>query len=298
MSIKSTKLSLNGATYDIPYDASSKKYKKTITAPTGSSFSINGYPMILRVEDEAGNVTSIDKNHATYGSVMILKVVERNPPVLSIVRPASGAYVTSNAVVIEFTVTDSDSGVKASSISMQVDSLAAVTSGLTKVAITGGFRCTYTATLSDGRHTLKINASDNDGNAAVQKTATFIVDTVPPELNVSGPSEQMLTNKSSGNITGTTNDVTSAPVVVSITLNGVDQGAVTVNADGTFTKAVTWKKGSNTVVVKATDKAGKSSTVSRAVIYDPDAPVIVSIAIAPNPVEAGSEFVITVEATD
>lgn len=298
MSIKSTKLSLNGATYDIPYDASSKKYKKAITAPTKSSFSLNGYPMVLKVEDEAGNITAIDRNHTTYGSVMLLKVVERNPPVISIVRPTSGAYITSNAVAIEFTVTDNDSGVKASSISMQVDSLAVVTSGLTKTAITGGFRCTYTATLSDGQHTLKINASDNDGNAAVQKAATFIVDTVPPELNVSVPSEQMLTNNSSGNITGTTNDVTSAPVTVAITLNGVEQGAVTVNADGTFTKAVTWKKGSNTVVVKATDKAGKFSTVSRAVIYDPDAPVIVSISIAPNPVEAGSEFIITVEATD
>lgn len=298
MSIKSTKLSLNGATYDIPFDTSLRKYKKAITAPTKSSFSINGYPMVLRVEDEAGNVTAIDKNHTTYGSAMLLKVVERNPPGISIVRPAAGAYITSNAVAIEFTVTDDDSGVKASSISMQVDSLAAVTSGLTKTAITGGFRCTYTATLSDGWHTLKINASDNDGNAAVQKTAAFVVDTVPPELNVSEPSEQLLTNKNTGNIIGTTNDVTSAPVTVSITLNGMDQGAVTVNAEGEFTKAVTWIKGSNTVVVKATDKAGKSSTVSRAVIYDPDAPVIVSISIAPNPVEAGSEFIITVEATD
>lgn len=300
MSIKNATLSLNGVTYDIPFNASVNKYRKAIPAPVKSSFSQSGnkYGMVLKVTDTAGNITTVDKNNKTYGDAMQLRVLEKNPPVITMSKPSEGAYITSNSVQIQFDVTDDDSGVASESISMQIDSFGAVTNGITRTAITNGYRCIYTTELADGAHTIKINAKDNDGNAAAQKMIAFTVDTVPPELNVTMPSEQMLTNKSEGIISGTTNDVTSAPVTVNITLNGVDQGSIMVNADGTFSKEVAWKKGTNTAVIKATDKAGKFSTVSRTVVYDPDAPVIVNINIAPNPVEAGGEFVITVEATD
>lgn len=83
-----------------------------------------------------------------------------------------------------------------------------------------------------------------------------------------------------------------------MTLNGEDLGAVTVQSSGAFTKEVTWTEGTNTLIVKATDKAGKTSTVTRTVVYDADAPVVLSVNLDKNPVEAGMPFTITVEATD
>ncbi len=300
MAIRSSTLLLNGTAYDIPFDVSAKKYRKAISAPGKSSFPKNGnrYAMVLKITDEAGNVTVVDKNDPAYGALMLLRVLEKNPPVITMTKPSEGAYAASNSVQIQFDVTDDDSGVNPESISMKIDSSEAVSTGITKTVISNGYRCIYTAELADGAHTIKINAEDNDGNGAVQKETAFTIDTVPPELNVPVPSEQMLTNKSGGSISGTTNDAASGLVTVNITLNGADQGSVAVNADGTFTKAVTWRKGTNTAVIKAADQAGNFSTVSRTVVYDPDAPVIVNISIAPNPVDAGGEFVITVEAVD
>ena len=143
-----------------------------------------------------------------------------------------------------------------------------------------------------------INAQDNDGNVAAQKKVTFKVDTVPPELSVSNPPEVLVTNKNQLSIAGETNDATSAPCNITVKLNGTDQGAVTVSADGTFSKTVTLAEGSNTIVARSTDSAGKYTEITRTVTYDADAPVILSIEVTPNPVYAGEEITVTVEATD
>lgn len=300
MALDKVEYSLNGQTYILTKDSSTGKYKYTGTAPTKSSYSQTDhkYPSVLKATDKAGNVTTIDKNNTTFGSEMLIDVDEKVAPVITPALPGAGAYLTSQSVQIQFNVTDNDSGVNPSSISLQIDSNAAITTGLTKSQISGGYRCTYTATLADGSHTIKINAKDNDGNAATQKTVAFTVDTVPPTLNVPTPANNLITNKQAGTVSGTTNDATSAPVTVQIKLNGTDQGAVSVAANGTFSKSVTYKKGANTIYVKATDKAGKYSELTINVTYDPDAPVVHSVKFTPNPVVAGQPFTIEAEITD
>lgn len=300
MALKTVTLTLNGQTYTLTKDATSGKYKASITAPAKSSFSqsVGVYEMLLKAQDQAGNLTTIDKNHATFGAKMKLDVEEKVAPVITPTKPGAGAYLTSGTVAIEFNVTDNDSGVDSATISLQIDSQAAVTTGLTKTAITGGYKCTYSATLSDGPHTIKINAKDNDRNAATQKTVSFTVDTVPPSLNISTPSAGLITNKQSCTVSGTTNDATSAPCKVIVKLNNVDQGTVTVGGDGSFSKNVSLAKGSNSIYVKTTDKAGKYSEVTRTVTYDPDAPVVNGVTITPNPVDAGAAFTIEVDVTD
>jgi hypothetical protein len=93
---------------------------------------------------------------------------------------------------------------------------------------------------------------------------------------------------------GNTNDASTSPVTVKITLNGTDQGAVTVGGDGTFTKTLTLREGANTIVVTATDSAGKASTVTRTATLDTSLPAIKSATITPNPVDAGASMVISV----
>lgn len=294
MALKDMNITVDGQRYDIPIDTKQKQ----INAPGRSSYSQpnHAYAMVLQLTDQAGNVTVIDQNHPTFGAAMKLRVKEKKAPVISITNPGAGAYLTNQSVTIEFTVTDDDSGVNPDTIKLQIDETPAVTP--TKATISGGYRCTHSLTLKDGKHTIKVNAQDFDGNAATQKTATFTVDTVPPTLNIAAPPETLITNKQSYTVSGSTNDSTSAPVTITMTLNGNDLGAVTVQSSGAFTKAVTWAEGTNTLIVKATDKAGKVSTVTRTVVYDADAPVVLKVELDKNPVDAGMPFTITVEATD
>lgn len=300
MAIKTVQAYVNGTWHTLTYNSTTGKYEKTISAPTLSSYKQSGgyYAMQVKAEDMAGNITLIDSNHATLGNALRLQVKEKVAPIISITAPGASAYLTSNTVAVSFDVTDNDSGVNPATISMQIDSQAAITSGLTKTAITGGYRCTYTANIADGAHAIKVNAADFDGNVAAQKTVAFTVDTVPPTLDVSAPAANLITNVRSCSVTGVTNDVTSPTCTVIIKLNNVDQGAVTVAANGSFTKATTLAKGSNTIYIRSTDKAGKYSEVTRTVTYDPDAPVISGISITPNPVDAGATFVISVTVTD
>ena len=74
---------------------------------------------------------------------------------------------------VEFTVTDAESGVNENSISAKIDSGAEIKEGITKVPIESGYKCSYTATIQNGAHTVKVNASDNDDNAAIEKTASL-----------------------------------------------------------------------------------------------------------------------------
>ena len=129
---------------------------------------------------------------------------------------------------------------------------------MVRANITNGYRYTYTpqTVLSDGNHTITVNASDNDGNTATQKTTAFTVDTIPPVLDVTAPVDGLKTNIAIANVIGHTNDSGGSPVTVTVKLNGVDQGAVSVDGSGNFTKQITLASGNNTIIVRSTDAAG------------------------------------------
>ena len=297
MAIKTVTATINGQTTSLTYNESTGKYEATITAPSKSSFNLDGgyYPVTIKATDTAGNVTTKDSTDATLGSSLRLVVKEKVAPVLAFTSPTAGAYITNNKPTITWKVTDADSGVNSSTIGITIDSGSKITSGITKTAIAGGFQCSYTPTtaLTDGSHTIKINASDNDGNAATQVSVKIKIDTVPPTLTLSNPTDGLVTNNKSLTVSGTTNDVTSSPVTVKV--NGT---AVTVSSTGAFSTTVTLTEGSNTITVVATDTAGKSSTVTRTVTLDTKAPTIKSVTLTPNPADAGKTFLISVEVTD
>ena len=303
MAVKTVQAIVNGITVTLTYNNSTGKYEATGTAPSISSYNINSghyYPVTFKATDEAGNVTTKTDTDPTLGMSLRLEVNEKVPPVITITSPTASALITNNKPQIAFKVTDNDSGVNSGTIKITIDNGAAVTAGITKTAITGGYECTYTPTtaLTDGSHTIKIDASDNDGNAATQKRVTFKIDTVPPTLSVTAPVAGLVTNKSACTVTGTTNDVTSSPVTVTVKHNSGAAEAVTVGADGSFSKTLTLVTGSNTITVVATDSAGKSTTVTRTVTLDTVAPIIKSVTIMPNPVDAGKTYVISAEVTD
>lgn len=303
MAVKTVQAIINGVTTTLTYNSSTKKYEATITAPSTSSYNNNDghyYPVTVKATDEAGNVTTKTDSDVTLGESLKLRVKEKVAPIITITYPTASALITNNKPSIAWKVTDADSGVNSGSIKITIDSGSAITAGITKTAITDGYQCTYTPTaaLSDGSHTIKIDAADNDGNAATQKSVTFKIDTVPPTLSVTAPTNGLITNKAACTVTGTTNDITSSPVTVTVKLNSGSAEAVTVGADGSFSKALTLAAGSNTITVVATDSAGKSTTVTRTVTLDTVAPTIKAVTLTPNPVDAGKTYVISVEVTD
>lgn len=297
MAIKTVKATINGQTYDLTLNSASGKWEATITAPGKTSYNLAGgyYNVSVEATNEAGTKGSAD---ASTVDGLKLVVKETVAPVITIVSPTAGAYVANSKQPVVFNITDETggSGVDISTLVVKQDGTSVAAANITHTAITNGYSVTYTpsAALSDGSHTVTINCKDHDGNAAAEKSTTYTVDTVPPTLNVTSPADGLITAASSVTVAGTTNDATSSPVVITISLNGTDQGAVAVGTGGTFSKVVTLKKGSNTIIVKAKDAAGKESSVTRTVTLDTSVPKIKAATITPNPVDTGKTMVISV----
>lgn len=297
MAIKTVKATINGQTYDLTLNSASGKWEATITAPGKTSYNLAGgyYNVSVEATNEAGTKGSAD---ASTVDGLKLVVKETVAPVITIVSPTAGAYVANSKQPVVFNITDETggSGVDISTLVVKQDGTAVAAANITHTAITNGYSVTYTpsAALSDGSHTVTINCKDHDGNAAAEKSTTYTVDTVPPTLNVTSPADGLITSASSVTVAGTTNDATSSPVVITISLNGTDQGTVAVGTGGTFSKVITLKEGSNTIIVKAKDAAGKESSVTRTVTLDTSVPKIKAATITPNPVDTGKTMVISV----
>lgn len=297
MAIKTVQAIINGQTYNLTYDAASGTYKATLTAPGKTSYNQTGgyYNVTVKATNDAGTTGTADA--ATLDGLKLV-VKETVAPVITIVSPSEGAYVSNSKQPVVFTVVDEadGSGVDLSTLVVKQDGTAVASSAITSTPITNGYQVTYTpaAALSDGSHTVTIDCKDHDGNSAAQKSTTYKVDTVPPVLNITAPVAGLVTAASALTIAGTTNDATSSPVTIAIKLNGVDQGAVSVAANGSFTKSVTLAEGENTIVVTATDAAGQTTTVTRTVTLDTSVPKITAATIVPNPVDTGATMVISV----
>ena len=297
MAITQVRAQINGTWYTLTATGTAGQYTAQITAPGATSYNQPGgyYNVTVEATNTAGTTGSAD---ASTLEGLKFYVEERVAPVITILSPSDGAYVSNNQQPVVFTVTDESggSGVDLDSVVVKLDGTAVSAAEVTHTAITNGYSFTYTpsAAMGDGAHTVSVEAADNDGNAAAAKSTTFTVDTVPPALNVTSPAEGLVTATAALAASGTTNDATSSPVVITVTLNSADQGPVTVQANGSFSKTVTLAEGANTIVVTATDAAGKVSTVTRNVTLDTSVPQIVSAGITPNPADAGATVTITV----
>lgn len=312
MAITTVKVTVNGQQYELTWDAESQSYKTSVTAPAQSSGSNNSgqgpgigaeaqgkgyYPMEFEVKDDAGNVTTVNELTPVLGDKCKLKVLEKTAPVVTITGPTAGAYLTNSSTPINFTATDEGSGINPNTAMVKIDG-----GEETPVVMTGS-GTSYNGTLtpepafSDGEHTVEVYCYDYDGNKSNVATVRFTVDTIAPTLDVTSPTEGLITNQTSIVVSGTTNDATSSPVTVTIKLNSVDQGPVEVS-DGSFTKTITGVEGENTIEITATDKAGKTTTVTRTVTINTTAPEISDIIVEPNPASAGGGYTISVKIVD
>lgn len=302
MAIQTVKAFLNGTWHTLSYNSSTGKYEATVTAPNVTSWHQPGhtYAMQISATNTAATTTTIGTDDPTFGAVLKLRVKETVKPTITITSPGAGAYVTNNKQPIVFQIRDESggSGINLSSLALKIDGGSAIgsgASGMVCTQVTNGYDCTYTpqAALTDGSHTVTIVVEDNDGNTSSTASRTYTVDTSPPVLNVTAPSNGFVTSNSSIIVQGATNDMHSSPVTVIITVNG-SQYSATVDGSGNFSKSVNLQEGNNTIVVRATDTAGKYTEVTITGVCDTSVPVISSVTITPNPVNTGGSVIITV----
>lgn len=297
MAISKVRVKINGAWTNLTLNSSTGKYEGTIAAPAATSYNLAGkyYPVTVEATNDAGTVTTKDDSDAAIGASLRLVVKETVKPVISITSPTDGTYTQNNALPIVFDVTDeaNGSGVDAESIVLNVDGADVP---LTKTAVTNGYTCTYTPleAMEDGEHTITITASDYDGNEAVAVNASYTIDTIPPTITVTTPIRE-ITNQPSCTVSGTTNDASSSPVEVSMSLNSDEAVLVEVDSLGNFSKAFTLVEGDNTITVISTDKAGRSTTVTKTIKLDTSIPQITGISFTPNPVSTSQPVTITLE---
>lgn len=98
MAIKTVKATLNGQVYDLTYNATTKKYEATITAPGITSWGLNNhvYPITFTATDVAGNTKS-DTSKS-------IRVKETIKPTAAITAPTNGSTVVTNkpAITVQF----------------------------------------------------------------------------------------------------------------------------------------------------------------------------------------------------
>ena len=301
MAVQTVQANVDGQIVNLTYNEGTGLWESQATAPAKSSYNEDGhyYGVSITATDDAGNSTTVSATSGDFQEDLRLVVKEKVAPVITVTSPTADAFIINNKPTIQWSITDDDSGVDPDTIKININGTN-VTEGITKTPAGKGYTCSYTPTtaIADGECTILFDASDHDGNAATQKSVVFTVDTVAPTLNVTAPTEGLKTNKNTVTVTGTTNDVTSSPVTVTVKLNSGAAEEVTVQSNGSFSKQLTLASGANTIVVTATDSAGKSTSVTRHVTLDTGAPVFTSIELVPNPVDAGATYIIRVKVTD
>lgn len=305
MAIQTVVATVNGQQITLTYNNSTGKYEATVAAPSTTSFNVNAehyYPVQITATDVAGNRAIADDNDGVLGEYLRLKVKEKTAPITVVTFPTEGSTIVNNTPTIKWTVSDEDmgSGVDSSTISLTLPNGEVVSEAIQKTPMPHGYQCSYmvAAPLADGSNILRFNAKDFDGNSAAQKVVNFLIDTTAPSLIIISP-DSINTNQRECIVSGTTSDTTSSPVTLRISLNGVDQGVIHVDdLTGAFTKMLVLDIGVNELLVTATDRIGKATSVSRTVCVDIIPPNISRVSITPNPIDCSATYVISITVTD
>jgi Glucodextranase, domain B len=161
-------------------------------------------------------------------------------------------------------------------ITLNISGSTASTNGIKSVTINGvtqtlgsGNSFSYAYTLVPGANLLTIVATDN-ADQTTTDTRTITLDQTAPAITITAPTDNSAVNSALLTVTGSVND---ANALVDVTLNGGSPQAATLSGLN-FSRDLTLTAGANTIQVTATDLAQNSSSVSRTITYDSQAPSV------------------------
>lgn len=287
-----------GQQYNASYSSATQEWSVDIPSGSESSYSQSGhtFPIELHAFDAAGNETIMYATDDTYGDQLNIRVLEKTKPTATIVSPTQGSVLGSATQDIVMELQDAGgSGLNMASVVFKVNNVQ-VTQGLSWTDQGNKKVCTYHATnLSDGSNSVSLQVTDNDGNVSDVATVSFVISTSAPTLNVTSPTEGLLTNSNQVTVAGTAAAGSDAVTLSKVTINGEE---VSVGSGGAFSKVITLQEGENTITIVAEDSIGKTTSVTRHVTVDTQAPIISDVEAEATTVNANSTIHLTFKVTD
>ena len=308
MSIATIKAIIDGQTYPLTL-SDDGYYTLKGTAPALSSANKSGgyYGVQIIATDNAGNETTIDQDDSTWGTELRLPAFEGVKPTVTITYPSADSRINTCTPTITAQLRDNDSGVDPSTLDMRINGGSKITQGapgLTLTPVEGGYDLSYAVpeALPEGSTTISVGVSDKDGNAADPASITCTIAVTAPTISLSSPTEGLVTNQAAVQITGITSDDQLTSVTLTVTVNGHDQGPVTVDGQtGAFAVSANpshMQEGSNTIIVKVVDATGLEAEITRNVVLDTIPPRIVEVIGVADRVHVGAPFTIRVKVED
>jgi hypothetical protein len=220
----------------------------------------------------SGDVHAEQAVNVTFTVASVAPPADTSAPVVTFALPATATSLT--VPVASLSATD-NVGVTGYLVNKVATPPAASAAGWTASA-------PASVTAVAGSNTFYAWAKDAAGNvsaaqsASVTVTAAPAADTTLPALTISALANGSYTNKVTLNVSGSATDASG---IKSVTVNNQ---AVIVNADGSFSHALTLAAGVNTITTIATDNAGNQQIDTRTVTYDLNVPVLAVTAPADN----------------
>ena len=277
--------------------------------PAESSANLPGgyYGVQIIAADEAGNETEINQEDGTWGSQLQLTAYESVKPTATITYPSADSRINTCTPTITAQLRDNDSGVDPATLDLRINGGSKITQGapgLTLTPVEGGYDLSYAVptALDEGQTTISVGVSDMDGNAADPASITCTIAVTAPTISLSSPAEGLVTNQAAVQITGITSDDQLTSVTLTVTVNGHDQGPVTVDGQtGAFALTANpdhVQEGSNVITVKVVDATGLEAEITRNVVLDTIPPRIVEVIGVTDRVHVGAPFVIRVKVED
>ncbi|MGB9080762.1 MAG: Ig-like domain-containing protein, partial [Desulfuromonadaceae bacterium] len=227
----------------------------TISYPTATTWSVNVFG--LKEGSNAITAYAVDTVGNPSATATATITVDTTPPAVG-ATPAGGIYKSTQSIALAaseqaviYYTTDGSTPTASATIYSQPISIPASA-------------------------TLKYFGRDLAGNNSEIKIENYVIDAAPPVLAISTLSNGTYTNNEILNIAGTVTDDTG---VKGITVNDT---AVQVNADGSFSYALLLKNGVNSITIAATDSVGNMAADMRSVTLDQTAPVLAVTTPADN----------------
>ena len=308
MSIATIKAVIDGQTYPLTLSEDGY-YVLAGTAPAESSANEPGgyYGVQIIAADEAGNEITINQEDGTWGDQLQLEAYESTKPTVTITYPSADSRINTCTPTITAQLRDNDSGIDPATLDLRINGGSKITQGapgLTLTPVEGGYDLSYAVptALDEGQTTISVGVSDMDGNAADPASITCTIAVTAPTISLSSPAEGLVTNQAAVQITGITSDDQLTSVTLTVTVNGHDQGPVTVDGQtGAFSLTANpshMQEGANVIKVKVVDATGLEAEITRNVVLDTIPPRIIEVIGVTDRVHVGSPFIIRVKVED
>jgi len=233
-------------------------------------------------------------------------IVDRNPPSISITNPSNGSYISST-ILVNTTITDTATGISASTVRMKVSNATYTSSwyNMTCIGNVYSYQCTYslnTKDFGDGSYTITVQAAD-----ALDHSASAIVDVAIDNtrstFTLYSPASYMKGKFRLNMSIYDGNGLVSSSVIYSIS---TESGSMTCTQIGSATNlsciktfdSTTVADGSYSLTFYAVNSLGKNNSATFTRNVDNNAPNISRVVIQPITSKTPTTFSINATVTD